>query len=392
MTRLPNVLQGGNFGRFLMASLLFFCVCAIPAQEAGSFGEIRYIVRPGVRSAGDAGPYEKVVQDSIEVVLQRNDMVPGTSGSETGTVVWEYAILSLVPRLHVALTATDQNHGVVIASATNRARANLTLYNSVDELVEAVLERVNRYYQVAGAPVSGIPPIPIAATVTLPAPPSENDTVVVQPGAPLGEPGDPLLVAAGVTIPGMVTRPRAYGRSFEIAPSRDAVLQPPAGETVPSPEPVRPLSFQIHYSYPRLNGAGVGIRYDLLPDRLYASQETDVHVALPASPEASMVLHLEGRVLAGTTIVGRPEGRFRIEASSGVGGVVTAFGSGEIPPYYDWYWNVFNLGFVGRTGRQSWFLRSGLNYGFETERGFFVDGLNEDHFNPQLFLGTMRSW
>lgn len=360
---------------------------------------IAFTVTAGVESLGEEGAYDKVVRDSIDVVLQRNDFVPAEVSDSPYIYEWEYTILALVPRLHLSLSVFDRRRGVIVASTTNRARANLTLYTSVDALIAEVIDDVRTYHSIVHRSEGEILPIPIAGVVTVPQPSSGDEDVVVQPRAPLGTSGDTIVLADGVSLPGRVSRLNAYPRSFYLSPT------PPDSETedetptvaspedaLPQPEPYRRLGVQLHYSYARFVGAGLGVRYFVLPDRLYASQETDLHFTPPAVPDAATLTHIEGRFMTGAVVLGGPNTRLAMELSTGIGGTVTLVSGGTIPPYYDWYWNVFNVGGVLRTGRQRWFLRSGINYGFETERGFFVDGLNEDHFNPQLYVGTIRSW
>lgn len=387
-----------SIGRVLILSVLVVCG-VLGVSPVSAVEPIAFTVTAGVASIGEEGAYDKVVRDSIDVVLQRNDFLPAGFSASSDAYVWEYTILALVPRLHLSLTVLDRQRGVIVASATNRARANLTLYASVDALIAEVIDDVRVYHATVQRSASGIVPIPIAGTVTIPRTQSGDDEVVVQPIAPLGTSGDTIVFADGVVVPGLVSRPQAYARSFFLSPTpqdpetedESPTLTSPE-DALPQPAPYRRLGVQLHYSYARFVGAGLGVRYFVLPDRLYASQETDLHFTTPAVPDAATLTHLEGRFMTGAVVLGGPATRLAMEVSTGIGGTVTLVSGGSIPPYYDWYWNVFNIGGILRTGRQSWFLRSGVNYGFETERGFFVDGLNEDNFNPQLYLGTIRSW
>jgi hypothetical protein len=339
--------------------------------------------------------YERVVAESVELVLNRRGFVQENATTDSGTgdtvpLFWELTVLEALPRLHLAISVIDRRYGTVVTTVTDRAPANLTLYASIDTLVDRVSSGIAQYYRAPGS-VAEAAPIPLAPPVAIPHPDSSGDTVVVQPDAPIGTAGDTILIAQDAEVPGHVSRKHAYDAPFTVDAAAAAAVA--AGKAkLPQPVPHRRLETQLHTSLARLAGGGIGVRYFFKPDRFFAAAEGDLYLTPPAVSDALTIIHYETRMLTGLVAFGRPRGWFRVELSTGIGGIITTFSSPDVRPYYDWYWNVMNIQPVITTGRQRWFVRLGLNYAFETDRGFFLSGIDNNDASIQLFAGTTRSW
>ena len=361
-------------------------------------------------TAPEAAAYEPIVADAITVVLQRQgfdlvgadqpaDQPGGTSEASTQLALrWEYAILSILPRLHLSVSVYDEARGVMVATRAGRARANVTLFNSVDELVYGAIAEVETYRTVVEAESEFISPIPIVARLRPPSPRVPGEEIIVQPDAPFEmSNGEAVLLARGVSVPIAVMR-RGHHVAVGTAstagdgqPGESSVLRTVPRE-LPDPEPLRRVGLQLHYSAARTAGGGGGVRYGFIPDRFHMAGEFDVYLSGALDGAPNQVLHLESRLLAEVTALRLRRMPFSLHLSSGPGIVGTFFLNGLVAPYTDLYWNIANAAIVLRTGRQEWFVRSGVKYTFETERGYFAEGLGESTSSPELFFGTVRRW
>ena len=334
-------------------------------------------VQAAAVTAPEAAAYERVVAESIGVILERSGfLVAGDPAADEAWLSFDYAILSLIPRLHISVSVRDLQTGSVVSAVSGRARANVTLFNSLDDIVSRSVADATAYLALRENFEPEIRPTPIAGVLRRPEGRVEGEQVRLQPAAALeGDSAEGILLADGVSLPVSVRRPGHY--PAEGTTGVDAVL--------PEPEPYRRLGVQLHSSLGRLAGAGIAGRYALVPDRLTAALELDGFTSGLQEDAPYRLLHLETRALAEFTIY-----RWRwfsLRVSSGPGLVVTSFLSGVVAPYTDFFWNVANIMPVVQTGRQYWFARFGSSYYFETDRGFFPAGVDE---LPQLFVGTYR--
>lgn len=345
----------------------------VPAQEE----PVTVVVAAAAETAAEATAYERIIAESIGVVLVRSGFAIASIGDAATDLRWEYAILSLVPRLHMSISVRDTATGTIVSSVSGRARANVTLFNALDELVSVTVDDALRYLALNREFGDEIRPVPVAGLLPPVAPRGDDEEVVLQPAAPLHGTADRgVLLADGVQVPVQVRR---RGHYVTTAPAR-------MDGTLPEPEPYRRTGLQVHTSLGRLVGAGIGARLDLIPDRAGVAGELDVYSSGVTQGAPYRVLHLEGRLLANLRLL--RWGPVSLRASTGLGTVVTTFLSGIVAPYTDLYWNVLNLTPTLHTGRQAWFARVGLNYRVASDRGFFPDGL--DSGMPQLFVGTFR--
>jgi len=364
--------------RYLVILLVSLLVVPIGAQTSITVqGEpVSARITAASSTAPEAQAYERLVAESIGVVLVRSGFAVDTTPS--GEVLsWEYSILSLIPRLHLSLSVRDERTGTLISSASGSARTNVTLFNSVDDIVSATVNDVTAYLALRDGFAHELRPTAIAGVLPPLSPRFDGESVVVQPHAPLsGDSAEGVLLADGVTVPVSARGPGHY-------PIRSITGVEGA---VPTPRPYQRLGVQLHTSIGRLAGAGIGARYGIIPDRLTAGTEFDIYASGAGRDTPYSVLHGEARVLAEYTMW--DWGRVSLRVSTGVGGVITTFLSGLAAPYFDLYWNVVNVMPVFRTGRQFWFARLGANYTIETERGFLSGGVGEGA--PQVFVGTYR--
>ncbi|MFW5826815.1 MAG: hypothetical protein ACOCU4_01920, partial [Alkalispirochaeta sp.] len=156
-------------------------------------------IRAASSTAPEAEAYERLIAESIGVVLVRSGFSLDTAQStpagavetaeppgRSGIVLsWEYSILSLIPRLHLSVSVRDPRTDTLISSASGSARTNVTLFNSVDDVVSAGIDDVMAYLAMRGDFEHELLPTPIAGVLPPFQPRFEGEEVVVQPHAPL---------------------------------------------------------------------------------------------------------------------------------------------------------------------------------------------------------------
>lgn len=365
------------------------------------------IVATGTVEA-EAADYARIIAESIEVALDRRGYTRGGPGSDGATeyLVVEYAVHAVLPRLHVSIVVRDPSRSLRVAGVAVRARANLTLIETVEDLMSELDPAIEAYLRLSTGERDALAPVPLLPSVAFggfgqtAGDPDEAsrvpERIFVDTGAELLELPSPTTVTAD-------QYEFAQGSEITIRGERPGFF--PESEPIglgPDQTPVEPESLdrasvhglQVHYSWARLIGLGAGFRYYLLPGRLYGSSELDLYTSGAPGMTPYTVLHLEPRLLVGLTVLGNPQSRFRAVLSSGFGYVGTFFLNGNgIPPYHDFYFNVFNLGVETQVRRTLWFIRSGMIYAFDTEgRGFFKEGMETGNLNPLLSVGGVYLW
>lgn len=352
---------------------------------------------PGADTDSSVEAYERVVRDAIQVVLERRGRrvilpeIPMESGEEVPHLRYEYNLVGFLPRLHVAITVRDPGEGTRIAGALAAARGNITLYSSVDEVLDALEPAIERYFARTADPDGSPRPVVLVDELVLPA--ASRDIPQLQYtelnyGTVLPGTGE-FVLARDVTLPIRVTRAGYYPREM---------LLPITGARPELPEVQlqrqRRFGAQLHYGYPRLLGASLGGRYYVVPDRTYLGVETGIHMSGFFGTTPTQLVHLDPRLLFGFLPLGARDRLIQPVASTGVGLVVTFLTPGDdpIPPYVDWYWNVVNLG--AEFGRQllRFYFRVGISYYMETDRGIWEKGINPDKLAPETILGTVLRW
>ncbi len=358
-----------------------------PSLSASSDGALAFshaVVRSG--RAVEVGAFDAIVAEALARSLSargRAVTVDADAIPTAATLIWEYSVLTLLPRLHVSVSVYDRSREILIVSRAGRSVANLALYDSVDRIVDQVIGPVDQYLASLGRVEAEIGVIPLGEPLVTAPFLDDDGEIIVQPAAPISLPSQrELLTSPDTALPARVEREGFYGR--------DIILDPEA--TPPALVQKRRLGLQLHYSFPRLAGAGFGVRYYPVVDRLSTALETDLYFSAAGTESPYTVLHAEGRLLAGVTFLRDPEQRVRFGLSSGPGMIATIFFQTAAPNYLDLYWNVFNLALEFHMNRQVFFVRSGLLYAFDTDRGFFAGGLETENTNPQLFVGTVRMW
>lgn len=354
-------------------------------------GEVTVELVAAGTSDTQVGAYERVVRDAMTVVLERRGFTVKNEQEAGPPAVlrYEYALVGFLPRLHVMVAVSDPQAGTRIAGALSAARGNITLYSSVDELLEVLDPPVDRYLARRDDPDGGLRPVVLVETILLPAGAGMEEGVRWEDrvsGTVL--PGD-YRVAQGATLPVRVSRSGHYPEEFFL-PIDGARAQLPEVRL----RPLRRFGAQLHYGHPRMIGAVLGGRYYALVDRLYVGGELGVHMSGFFGTTPSQLLHLDPRAMVGYVPLGARDRRIQPVFSSGIGLVATfvTYGDEAVPPYFDWYWNVANVaGEVGR-GPVRWYARGGISYYFETERGLWEAGVNPDNLTPELVVGTVVRW
>ena len=344
-------------GRLAVRGLLLLMILAIstsPPAVGADPTDIaeRSTIRVAPVSAA-AAPFESVVVQAMEVALTQHDL---PVSSESPRWLWDVTIVDFLPRLHITVSVVDRTNSELVMGRALRSRANVTLYNDVEALIDEMTTEIMRYRRDLGAR----PPLP-----------------------------DPPERGAGATAE-QATADSMTGESGpgEVAPGEMVVSSPrhPAVDLH--------WALQIHYSFPRMGGAGVGVQYIAPGVPLSAAVEADVYAIGWDQPNANRVLHLESRLLTGAPVFRGHAWSLPVEArvSTGFGLIRTALVEQEIDPFWDWYWNVVNAEASVATGKQTWFLRLGLSYYLGSDRGLLAEGLGNGEGNPQLFVGTRRFW
>ncbi len=349
--------------------------------------------------------FDRVVRDAIQVVLERRgftvlrdrgddrpERVRTDSGPAEAVPVrlrYEYALTGFLPRLHVSVTARDPDAGTRIASSAVAARANITLYSALDELLATIDPAVDAYLAVRDDRNRGPWPVQLADSVVVSTVPTDREPpwlVERYSGEPF--PGRYML-ALGADVPLRVGREGYYPQEI-LFPVTEARPEVP----VPELRPQRRYAVQLHYGHPRMAGASFGGRYYVLPDTTYLGLELGLSMSGFFEVTPSQLLHLDPRLVLGFAPWGRQERLLQPVFSSGIGTVATftTYGDEPIPPYVDWYWNIVNASLeIGRR-RLRGYLRMGFSFYSETDRGLWESGLNTENLTPEAVAGTVWRW
>lgn len=392
------------FSTFLLAFLLFLpvllCVGPVPvsAQESSdppAADRLPPVVARVVAAEDMTGPvssYQRVVRDAMEVILERRGFFregvePEVDG-EDGEIVpleYRYHLVGFLPRLHLAVAVWDADLDTLVTGATAVARANVTLYSAVDELLALLDPAIDGYLERRNNRDAG--PIPVALAGPM-RPPPDTGFRFIESVSGVALPGD-LVLIEGAVVPVRVAADRYYPQELVVE------ISGPRPE-LPSVElqPLRRFAVLLQYGFPRMLGAVVGARYYALPDRVFVGGELGIGYSGFYGMTPSQVIHLDTRFQAGMVPLGDPSWLVQPVLSAGVGLVTSlvSYSEGEAPPYLDWYWNVLNVSAEVGRGSLRWYLRTGFSYYFETGRGLWDDGVNPDMLAPELAAGMLWRW
>ncbi|TVR70727.1 MAG: hypothetical protein EA427_05350 [Spirochaetaceae bacterium] len=341
--------------------------------------------------------YERVVRDGFRVALERRgyevipadqEVDPGAYDLDTLLLQYEYTLIGFLPRLHVTVAVRDLQAGTRVTGALAVARGNITLYTSLDEILETIEPRIEGYRVRRADSIRNPWPVTPAGEIVFPASAGEGGLTVMDrvTGAPIGE---DLFVSEGAELPLRFSREGYYSRDVNVSVSG------PRTE-VPDPDLRRQGRFgaQLQYSYPRLIGGSVGGRYYPLPDLLYVGMELGLHMSGLPGRTPSRLTHLDPRLMVGYLPRGTEDEAVQPWFSSGLGLVTTfpSYADGDTGPYTDWYWNVLNVGVELGRRMVRLYGRLGVSYYFDTDRSLWEPGINPDLLWMEAALGTVLRW
>jgi hypothetical protein len=333
--------------------------------------------------------YAKIVGDTITVVLERRGAMVHPEPTEETVLRYEYRIVGFLPRLHVFVTVCDAVADTRIAGAMTTARGNITLYSAVDELVVALDPVVDAYIARREHPEGGVFPIPVAERVVLPTEGSEGTTVRYEELFSGTVVSSDFVVAEGAVLPIRISRAGFYTEEITvpITDERQAVPSVPL-------RPLRRFGAELHLGYPRIAGAAIGGRYYPLPDRLFTAFELTISMTGMFEDTSGRMVHTDPRVLIGYVPLGHKRIAVQPIFSTGIGLVSTfvSYSEDTAPRYFDWYWNVLNVAVEVGQGMIRPYVRGGIGYYIETERGLWQNGINPDRLTPEIVGGTVVRW
>lgn len=333
--------------------------------------------------------YAKVVGDTISVVLERRGVTVRSEPTEDTVLRYEYHLVGFLPRIHVFVSVCDAAADTRITGALTTARGNITLYSAIDELIVSLEPTVDDYLRRRSNPDGGVWPIAIAEPLL----PFRDDSESASPryeelfsGTVVSS---DFVAAQGVLLPVRISQEGFYTEEIMV-PITEGQQELPA---VPL-RPLRRLGVDLHYGYPRTLGAGAGVRYYPLPDRVFTAFEVAISMTGFYGVTPGRMVHTDPRLLVGYVPLGHMRVPVQPVISTGVGLISTfvSYDEETAPRYLDWYWNVINLAVEVGQGMVRPYLRGGINYYVETERGLWANGLNPDQLSPELIAGTVLRW
>lgn len=388
--------------RYLVLSILvarsLVAAAILPAAEQGepSRGSVAVAVRAAREVDQDIQVYQRVVHDAIEVVLQRDGFLlynpMDTLGTHEVVLEYRYRLAGFLPRLHVSVAVYHRELGVHIATVTAAARANVTLYSAVDELLSRLNGEVDGYLAMHNDVDARPHPVVLAGPVHL----QNDESSGASREAPLEvrhrfsrrEVDRKDRFADGAIVPLEVTRRGFYPAYLVVEMSGASPVVP----EVPLQQRSR-FALQGHYGYPQLLGAGIGGRFYPVADIAHVALEFGVGLSGFFGVTPSQVIHLDSRILAGYAPAGRLGWLVQPVFSTGAGVVASfvTYGDLPVPPYTDLYWNVFNAGVeVGRRSMRV-FARAGFSYHFPGSRSLWSDGVSWERA-PEALSGVLWRW
>ena len=371
--------------------LLYLCVSSFTlvrgfaqnSAPAGT-GDVSFVVL--VDSTDQSREYADLVQERVRLGMMELGLM---HVDDPGSAMLELVlrIRPVAPRLHVALSIMETSSGSLIGGSNVRARTNLTLLRSVDELILAVEPRI-RAYQLARA--AGADPYRNAEQATQLVIVGSQDEVevellgygsigIIREGS-LTHEGSPIAVGSTVQLEFRHRAHYAERRTYRIESTRPRLE---------APRLVRHTrqSFQLHYRVGRLFGLGVGYRFYPLPDTIYV--HTDIEIfseGLLSAPYPPVILDV--RTSIGTYVLGAPTSPVRISMHTGAGAILTIPTSGGVVPFIDAYLNLIGVDMEANIGRWSPFVHVGAHWAFQSVRGLLRPGLNNPAFAPALNAGV----
>lgn len=282
------------------------------------------------------------------------------------------------PRAYIALNAYDAHSGVLIGNATVRARSNVTIFASVEELIEQLNQPLLEF-QAMIASGSGylLWPVPLATSVEVPDP-QHTQVRYAANGNPIT--GDARL-AVGVRLDVRYEREGHYSELASVRVEGDEVRFEP-----PHLERKRTEGLQFHASAGPGVGVGIGWRLYPVADRLHVAFESTSAASGVFGDSQGVVVHQDLRAIAGFNLF-NPRSSVRFVASTGAGLTATLLVGALAPAYTDWYWNVANLSLEYRTGSVLWFGRFGANYFLGSERSAILEGVAQT-----VAVGVVKLW
>lgn len=348
------------------------------------------------------GPPREDTEETVEIIgeallseLDRYDIQLLKEDSESGekTVLLSCAYyLDSLGYLHISLTAADEKGEYIFFGTLAKARMDITLFNTLSGMME---ELVTGFLSVASSWIQGTltDPPPLARSLRIESP-DEGASVTL--GEALGGgiiEGEVTLMdipplAAGSVITLTVEKPgyRTMEHTLVTQPGETTIALPPLirrTRLVPS----------VSWSAARLLGAGAGLRYFFLPDRLFAGVEEYLYGA-PHDIDSKQVwaLHSDSRVFAGGYLFLPPESRFRLSLSAAFQfhlSFLRGSGPDESPPsvYTDYSFDFLCLNLEYAFPDFFLYLQGELYYTFEKEGGFHSPG-----GHPSLTLGISFPW
>ena len=332
--------------------------------------------------------YHKLVVDHLALGLDR---LGYSSSEEAPTIELRVEATIFEPRMHLSISAVDNESRAVIAGVNGSARTNVTLLNSLDELFAKIAPELERHRDRITAeednPFVGRPEV---RRLRFTGDPEVSVEVLHGPSLGVLREGSLEVTSFPVTEGSEVglrfSKAGAYPESLllEIDRERNVI-------TVPELRYRDRLGVQLHYTLGKVVGAGAGIRYYALPDRLFSSVETDLFFSGVAPAAPYRVLHNEYRLLLGARI-GPASFPLRFDISSGAGVFFSVPLVGTATPFLDPYISVANLGVEAQIGSFRPFLRGGAVYAIGGRFALLEQGINPMLLSPSILGGVRVAW
>lgn len=335
--------------------------------------------------------YNQVVADTLEIAVKQLGFVR-SAGSETADLDLRLESAPFPPRLHLSISAVDTASSTVVAGVNGSGRTNVTLLNSLDDLLDQLEPGLLAYREQLAAGEN--PFLPVAEFRQLRFRREDNRPVEVSVvnGPPLltleEEEGESTAfpVSQGEEVELQFVAP--YSSSLT---RRIRIEDPATPIRVPELPDKERFGVQLNYSLGRMVGAGIGARWYPIVDRGYIGGETDLFFSGATNGAPNRIIHNDYRLLLGFR-PGRPENRLRVDISSGFGTLLSLTEQVNTSSYVDIYISVINLAFEARLGRFRPFIRGGVNYVIEEEFSLLETGVRTSFFNPAATTGVRFVW
>jgi hypothetical protein len=289
-------------------------------------------------------------------------------------------------RITIEIKIYGVEPGRLLAGRLAQGRTGLSIYNDINAAVRLLLPEVERALGPVAPSEDQDVPNPMLVLIS-----DQRGVAVSAAGINLGQITDGRLELESLTEGDLEVE--LSGSEYHT--TSQIVSVSPEGQEVQLKTLARRHRWGSEFvlTTGQIMGLGFGLRYYLLPDELFVAGDDYFFIQDTFAPGSQPVFHNDVRFRVGRYILFGPYSRFRLGASTGIGGVFTWYTSPELPLSFDLYWNVVDFWLEWSLERWSFFFRVEGKYALGLSTGILGrKWLESEEAGPPSTIGVMRKW